>query len=86
MAVFGTSAGGALTLALIVRAKQEGLALPAGIAPGTPMSDVTKTGDTRMNCSTTCWFRGTAFAMPQRGFMPMDMISAIRCSRQFTET
>ena len=46
MAVFGTSAGGALTLALILRAKQEGLALPAGIAPGTPMSDVTKTGDT----------------------------------------
>jgi len=46
MAVFGTSAGGALTLALILRAKQEGLALPAAIAPGTPMSDVTKTGDT----------------------------------------
>jgi monoterpene epsilon-lactone hydrolase len=46
MAVFGTSAGGALTLALILRAKQEGLPLPAAIAPGTPMSDTTKTGDT----------------------------------------
>ncbi len=46
MAVFGTSAGGALTLALMLRAKQEGLALPAAIAPGTPMSDATKTGDT----------------------------------------
>ena len=46
MAVFGTSAGGALTLALILRAKQEGLPLPAAIAPGTPMSDVTQTGDT----------------------------------------
>jgi epsilon-lactone hydrolase len=46
MAVFGTSAGGALTLALILRAKQEGLALPAAIAPFTPMSDATKTGDT----------------------------------------
>ena len=46
MAVFGTSAGGALTLALILRAKQEGLTFPAAIAPGTPMSDVTKTGDT----------------------------------------
>ena len=46
MAVFGTSAGGALTLALILRAKQDGLALPAAIAPGTPMSDATKTGDT----------------------------------------
>jgi epsilon-lactone hydrolase len=46
MAVFGTSAGGALTLALILRAKQENLPIPAAIAPGTPMSDVTKTGDT----------------------------------------
>jgi acetyl esterase/lipase len=46
MAVFGTSAGGALTLALILRAKEEGLALPAAIASGTPMADVTKTGDT----------------------------------------
>jgi epsilon-lactone hydrolase len=45
-AVFGTSAGGALTLALVLRAKQQGLPLPAAIAPGTPMSDVTKTGDT----------------------------------------
>jgi acetyl esterase/lipase len=45
MAVFGTSAGGALTLSMILRAKQEGLALPAAIAPGTPMSDLTKTGD-----------------------------------------
>jgi acetyl esterase/lipase len=45
-AVFGTSAGGALTLALVLRAKQEGLPLPAAIAPGTPMADVTKTGDT----------------------------------------
>ena len=46
MAVFGTSAGGALTLSMVLRAKQEGLPLPAAIAPGTPMSDLTGTGDT----------------------------------------
>ena len=46
MAVFGTSAGGALVLAMMLQAKQQGLPLPAAIAPGTPMSDVTKTGDT----------------------------------------
>jgi monoterpene epsilon-lactone hydrolase len=46
MAVFGTSAGGALTLALVARARAEGLPLPAAIASGTPMSDATKTGDT----------------------------------------
>jgi len=45
-AIFGTSAGGALTLEMVLRAKQDGLPLPAAIAPGTPMSDVTKVGDT----------------------------------------
>jgi len=45
MAVFGTSAGGALTLSMVLRAKQEGVPLPGAIAPGTPMSDLTGTGD-----------------------------------------
>jgi len=45
MAVFGTSAGGALTLSMTLRAKQDGLPLPGAIAPGTPMSDLTGTGD-----------------------------------------
>jgi len=46
MAIFGTSAGGALTLEMVLKAKQLGLPLPGAIAPGTPMSDVTKVGDT----------------------------------------
>jgi epsilon-lactone hydrolase len=46
MAIFGTSTGGGMTLAMILRAKQEGLSLPAAIAPGTPWSDLTETGDT----------------------------------------
>jgi acetyl esterase/lipase len=45
MAIFGLSAGGALTLSAIHRLKQEGVTLPAAIAPGTPMSDLTKAGD-----------------------------------------
>jgi epsilon-lactone hydrolase len=45
MAIFGTSAGGALTLSMVLRAKQDGLPLPAAIAPGTPMSDLTGAGD-----------------------------------------
>jgi monoterpene epsilon-lactone hydrolase len=44
-AVFGTSAGGALVLEMMLRAKQLGIPMPGAIAPGTPMSDVTKTGD-----------------------------------------
>ena len=44
--VFGASAGGALTLEIILRAKALGLPMPGAIAPGTPMSDVTKVGDT----------------------------------------
>jgi len=41
MAIFGSSAGGNLTLAMVLRAKQDKLPLPAAIAPGTPMSDLT---------------------------------------------
>jgi epsilon-lactone hydrolase len=43
--IFGTSAGGALTLEVILRAKEKGVALPGAISAGTPMSDATKTGD-----------------------------------------
>jgi acetyl esterase/lipase len=46
IAIFGSSAGGALTLEMILKAKQDGLPMPGAIAPGTPMSDVTKIGDT----------------------------------------
>ncbi len=45
MAIFGGSAGGALTLEMVLRAKRDRLPLPGAIAPGTPMSDVTKRGD-----------------------------------------
>jgi epsilon-lactone hydrolase len=45
MAIFGSSAGGALTLSMVLRAKQESLPLPGAIAPGTPMSDLTDSGD-----------------------------------------
>jgi monoterpene epsilon-lactone hydrolase len=45
MAIFGTSTGGGLTLAIILRAKDENLPLPAATAPGTPWADLTDTGD-----------------------------------------
>jgi len=45
MAIFGTSTGGGMTLAMVLRAKQEKLPLPGAIAPGTPWSDLTETGD-----------------------------------------
>ena len=45
MGIFGASAGGALTLSTVLRLKQEGLPLPAAIAPGTPMSDLTMRSD-----------------------------------------
>jgi acetyl esterase/lipase len=48
MAIFGTSAGGALTLSAILRAKAQGLPLPAAIAPGSPCADLTWSGDTLM--------------------------------------
>jgi acetyl esterase/lipase len=45
IAFFGTSAGGALALEMVLRAREKGLPVPGAIAPGTPMSDVTKVGD-----------------------------------------
>ena len=44
--IFGSSAGGALTLSLVLRAKAENLPMPAAIAPGSPWSDIDKIGDT----------------------------------------
>lgn len=44
--VFGTSTGGSMTLILALRAKDEGLPLPAALAAGTPWTDLAKTGDT----------------------------------------
>ncbi len=44
--IFGTSAGGALALEMVLKAKQDGVPMPGALAPGTPMSDVTKAGDT----------------------------------------
>lgn len=43
--VFDTSTGGGMTLILALRAKAEGLPLPAGLAAGTPWTDMSKTGD-----------------------------------------
>lgn len=45
MAVFGSSAGGGLTLALMLKLKGTGGPLPAAIAPGTPWADLTGAGD-----------------------------------------
>ena len=45
IAFFGTSAGGALALSMVLRAREQGLPMPGAIAPGSPMSDVTKHGD-----------------------------------------
>jgi epsilon-lactone hydrolase len=44
--LFGTSAGGGLTLAIVIKLKELGLPLPGALMAGTPWSDLTKTGDT----------------------------------------
>lgn len=46
VALFGTSAGGGLTLAVVIRLKELGMPLPGALMAGTPWSDLTKTGDT----------------------------------------
>ncbi len=44
--LFGTSAGGGLTLATVIKLKELGLPLPGALMAGTPWADLTKTGDT----------------------------------------
>lgn len=46
MALFGTSAGGGLTLATILKLKQLDVPLPGALMAGTPWADLSKTGDT----------------------------------------
>jgi acetyl esterase/lipase len=45
MAIFGTSTGGNLTLAMVLRARDEKLPLPAAIAPNAPWADQDRIGD-----------------------------------------
>ena len=45
IAVEGTSAGGGIALALMLRLKAEGLPLPGALAPASPGCDLTETGD-----------------------------------------
>jgi monoterpene epsilon-lactone hydrolase len=45
MGMVGLSAGGALVLSAVLKLKAEGAPLPAAIAPGTPMADLTGKGD-----------------------------------------
>lgn len=44
--MFGTSAGGGLTLATVLKLKELKVPLPGALMAGTPWSDLTKTGDT----------------------------------------
>jgi acetyl esterase/lipase len=46
MGLFGSAAGAGMVVARILRAKHEGLPLPAAPAIGTPWVDLTETGDT----------------------------------------
>lgn len=46
LGLFGTSTGGGMTLAMVLKMKELKMALPGAIMAGTPWSDLTKTGDT----------------------------------------
>jgi len=76
IAIFGTSTGGGMTLAMVLRAENEGLPLPAATAPGTPWSDMTKTGDTYFSNEMVdnAWLAMTAGSATPPSSMPMAMI------------
>lgn len=56
VALIGTSAGGGLVLATVLRAKAEGLPLPGAVAAGAPWSDLAKVGDSYF---TNAWIDNT---------------------------
>ena len=89
IAIFGSSAGGALTLSMVLRAKKEGLPLPAAIAPGTPMTDLTNAGDSFV----TNAFVDNGLVAPNGGcdaraalYAGGHDIKDPRCSRRFSAT
>ena len=88
--VFGRSAGGALTLEMMLSAKQEHLPMPGAIGVNTPMADLVDQGDSsRTNAwSTTCWcrHRRTRCAPPRPFSMPMAIAWPTRCSRRSMAT
>ena len=89
IAVFGTSTGGGLTMALILRAKAEGLPLPGAIGLGSPWVDITKTGDTFFTNAFVDNFQvtydGWLVAKPP-GSMPTVTIPRTRCCRRSMAT
>ena len=87
-AVFGTSAGGALVLEMMLRAKQLGIPLPSAIAPALPWPTSRRlaTASTRTNWLITFWSRAMDSATRRRWSTPRGTISAILCFRPFTGT
>ena len=64
VALIGSSAGGGLVLATVLRLKDEGLPLPGAIAAGTPWSDLAKIGD---SYSANAWLDNVLVALRGRG-------------------
>jgi epsilon-lactone hydrolase len=65
IAVEGGSAGGNILLSLMLRIKQEGLPMPAAIAPNTPEADLTWNGD---SFHTNEW-ADNVLVTPTRGYL-----------------
>jgi acetyl esterase/lipase len=76
--VFGTSAGGGLTLALVQKLKALGLPLPGALAPSTPWADLTGASDSyRVNAEVDGIFSnfeglGLFMAKTYAGETPLD--------------
>ena len=68
IAVFGTSAGGALTLEVVLRAKEKGVPLPGALPPARrcPTPPRPATAFTPTSWSTMCWCRVTGSATRRR--------------------
>jgi pimeloyl-ACP methyl ester carboxylesterase len=79
--VYGTSAGGGLTAALLLKLRAIQLPLPGAVGLLAPWSDLTQTGDSYF---TNAEIDPTAFLVPQLGFMPAPTTSRTHSSRPST--
>lgn len=75
LGLFGSSAGAGMLLAMVLRAKEEGLPLPAAVAVGTPWVDLTETETPieRMNGLTTFSSATAVIWAAQHDSMPTAM-------------
>jgi acetyl esterase/lipase len=57
MAIYGDSAGGGLAAGAVLKMRDQGLGMPAGVVLWSPWADITNSGDTAVTLMSICFIR-----------------------------